>query len=381
MEPLPLGQEKQDDGARVAVSTIASVAALAGVGVGTVSRVLNDSKAVSGSTRMRVLEAIAALDYEPSAAARALSTGRTSTIGIVAPFLTEPSVVERLRGATRRLAEAGYQVTLFDVQRPEQGESALRSLSVKGRVDGLLVVSLQPSAAQLERLAAAGIPVVLVDRRADGAPGVFIDDEAGGRLATEHLIGLGHRRIAFVGDLEGGPFGFTSSEARRRGYEAALRDAEIKRRPLLVRRGPHRRDAARAATRELLALPDPPTAVFAASDHQALGVIEGAESAGVDVPERLSVVGFDDIELARYCGLTTIAQPLEDSGARGAEMLLAALDGAAPRPHELRLELQIRSTCSPLVGSKTHTEESRPIRPRLLNGMMRESQAILRGRA
>ena len=363
------------------MSTIASVAALAGVGVGTVSRVLNDSEAVSCTTRMRVLEAIAALDYEPSAAARALSTGRTSTIGIVAPFLTEPSVVERLRGATRRLAAAGYQVTLFDVQRPEQGESALRSLSVKGRMDGLLVVSLQPSPAQLQRLVAAGIPVVLVDRSVAGAPSVFIDDEAGGRLATEHLIGLGHRRIAFVGDLEGGPFGFTSSEARRRGYEEALRQAEIERRSQLVRRGPHRRDAARAATRELLALPDPPTAVFAASDHQALGVVEGAQSAGVDVPGRLSVVGFDDIELARYCGLTTIAQPLEDSGARGAEMLLAALDGGAPRSHELRLELQIRSTCSPLVGSKTHTEESRPTRPRLLNGMMRESQAILRGRA
>jgi DNA-binding LacI/PurR family transcriptional regulator len=363
------------------LSTIASVAALAGVGVGTVSRVLNDSEAVSGSTRMRVLEAIAALDYEPSASARALSTGRTATIGIVAPFLTEPSVVERLRGATRRLVAAGYQVTLFDVQRPEQGESALRSLTVKGRVDGLLVVSLQPSAAHLARLAVAGIPVVLVDRRAAGAPGVFIDDEAGGRLATEHLIGLGHRRIAFVGDLEGGPFGFTSSEARRRGYEAALRDAGIGPRPQLVRRGPHRRDAARAATRELLALPEPPTAVFAASDHQALGVVEGAESRSVTVPERLSVVGFDDIELARYCGLTTVAQPLEESGARGADMLLSALDGRAPRSRELRLDLQIRSTCARLAGGNMHTEESRHTHPRLLNGMMRESRAILRGRA
>ena len=102
---------------------------------------------------MRVLEAIEALEYEPSAAARALSTGRTCTVGVLAPFFTEPSVVERLRGVTRRLASSGYQVTLLDVERPEQGDAAFSSLAVKGRVDGLLVVSLPPTAAQLERLA------------------------------------------------------------------------------------------------------------------------------------------------------------------------------------------------------------------------------------
>jgi LacI family transcriptional regulator len=354
------------------LSTIASVAALAGVGVGTVSRVLNDSTAVSGSTRMRVLEAIDALEFEPSAAARALSTGRTCTVGVLAPFFTEPSVVERLRGVTRRLASSGYQVTLFDVQRPEQGEAAFASLAVKGRIDGLLVVSLPPTGAQLERLHAAGIPVVLVDRRLEGTPCVFTDDEAGGRLATRHLLDLGHERIAFVGDTENGPFGFTSSEARHAGYEAALGAAGIAPRPELVRLGPHRRDAARTATAELLALAAPPTAIFAASDHQALGVLEAATMAGVEVPERLSVIGFDDVELARYCGLTTVAQPLEASGARGAELLLEALAGGAPRSRELRLDLQVRSTTAPPAGDRTNTVESRSMRTRLLNGMMRE---------
>jgi len=358
------------------VSTIASVAALAGVGVGTVSRVLNDSGAVSGSTRMRVLEAIEALEYEPSAAARALSTGRTQTIGVLAPFFTEPSVVERLRGVTRRLAAAGYQVTLFDVERPEQATTAFRSLAGKGRVDGLLVVSLPPTAAQLERLRAAGVPVVLVDGQAEGAPGVYTDDVAGGRIATEHLLELGHERIAFLGDTEGGPFGFTSSEARRRGYEAALEDAGLPVRRQLIRTTPHRRDAARASTHELLALGAPPTAIFAASDHQAMGVLDAAAGIGVDVPERLSVIGFDDIELARYCGLTTVAQPLEASGARGADLLLEALAGGEPRSQELRLELQVRNTTAAPAGSSTHAVESRPVRTRLLNGMMRESQAI-----
>jgi DNA-binding LacI/PurR family transcriptional regulator len=221
------------------------------------------------------------------------------------------------------------------------------------------------------------VPVVLVDRRAEGAPSVYIDDEAGGRLATEHLLELGHRRIAFVGDLEDGPFGFTSSAARRRGYEAALRDAGVEPRRGLVRLGPHRRDAARAATRDLLALAEPPTAVFAASDHQALGAVEAARAAGLEVPRRLSVIGFDDVELARYCGLTTVAQPLEESGALGAEALLTTLAGGTPRSVELRLELQARTTTAPSPGnSSTHVEESRHTRTRLLNGMMRESQAI-----
>jgi DNA-binding LacI/PurR family transcriptional regulator len=263
-------------------------------------------------------------------------------------------------------------VTLFDVERPEQGDTALRSLAVKGRVDGLLVVSLAPTGAQLERLRTAGVPVVLVDRRLEGATAVFTDDEAGGRLATEHLLALGHERIAFVGETENGPFGFTSSEARRHGYEAALRGAGITPRPEYRRTAPHRRDAARVATHELLALAVPPTAVFAASDHQALGVLEAATMTGVDVPERLSVIGYDDVELARYCGLTTVAQPLEASGARGAELLLDTLAGGEPRSQELRLELQIRSTTASPAGTSTNAVERRPMRTRLLNGMMRE---------
>ena len=358
------------------MSTIARVASLAGVGVGTVSRVLNDSGSVSASTRARVLEAITELEYEPSAAARALSTGRTLAIGVVAPFFTEPSVVERLRGVTHRLSGAGYQVGLYDVERPEQAEEILRSLAASRRVDGLLVVSLPPSPKQLERLETAKVPVVMVDRRVDGAWSVYTDDVAGGRMATEHLLELGHRRIAFLGDDEQSPFGFTSSRLRRQGFEEALGDAGLAPEPLLMRTAPHRRDAARQLAHELLRLPVPPTAVFAASDHQALGVLEAAESAGVPVPERLSVIGYDDVELARYTGLTTVSQPLEASGARGAELLLGALSGAPVRAEEMRLELRIRDTTGPAAGGGTYVKESQSMRTPLLNGMMRESEPV-----
>jgi LacI family transcriptional regulator len=242
------------------LTTIARVAALAGVGVGTVSRVLNDSGAVSPATRRRVQEAIDALDYEPSAAARALATGRTLAIGIVAPFATRPSVIERLRGAAQHISAAGYQLVLLDVDRPEHVAGAVRSVAVKGRFDGLLVISLPLGESAVSRVRSAGIPLVLIDRQESGLAGVHIDDKAGGRLAAEHLLGLGHVRIAFLGDDESNPYGFDSSARRRAGYEAALRDAGVEVRPELVVTGPHGRSVACTLAMQLLALPHPPSA-------------------------------------------------------------------------------------------------------------------------
>jgi LacI family transcriptional regulator len=324
------------------VATISEVARQAGVGVATVSRVLNGSPAVRDETRRRVLDAIADLGYAPNPAARALSTGRTLSIGVVAPFFTRPSVMERLRGVSHVLAGAGYRLVLFDVERPGQDWDLFRSLP--GGLDGLLSISLCPPDADLDRFEAAGMPVVLVDHPHDRVATVYTDDVAGGRLATEHLLELGHRRIAFLGDFEHNYHGFTSSAMRRAGYEHALEAAGAELDEELVWRAPHGREQARALTRELLRSAEPPTAIFAASDTQAVGVLEAAETLGVDVPGDLSVVGYDDIEVARYAGLTTVAQPLEESGARGAELLLAALDGGGIDGEQLPVELVIRTT-------------------------------------
>lgn len=327
------------------MATIAEVAREAHVGVATVSRVLNGSPAVRDQTRRRVLDAIARLGYAPNAAARALSTGRTGAVGVVAPFFTRPSVIERLRGVARVLAAADHRLVLFDVERP--GDDAFRTLPAGGGLDGLLTVSLCPPEEELDRFAAAGLPVVLVDHRHDRLPAVFTDDVAGGRLATEHVLELEHERIAFVGDGEDTDYGFRSSAERRRGYQAALVAAGLAPDPALVRRGPHGREAAAELTASLLAAPEPPTAIVAASDTQAVGALEAAAAAGVRVPAELSVVGYDDIELARYAGLTTVAQPLEESGARGAELLLAALEGAAAPGRQLEVELVVRGTTGP----------------------------------
>lgn len=328
---------------------IADVAARAGVGIATVSRVLNERVNVAPATRERVLEAIRALEYRPSSVAQNLSLKRTLVIGVVLPFLTEASPIERVRGVVTALASSPYDLALYDVESADRQRRAFRLLADSHRTDGLLVVSLIPPDQEIRRLEAESIPCVLIDARHDGLPSVLIDDVAGGELAARYLLELGHRRIAFIGDKPADPFRFKSSRDRTTGYERALASADVPIRPEYVREGTQSRHLARSIAEELLRLPEPPTAVFAASDVQALGVLEAARGLGIDVPGELSVIGFDDIEIASYAGLTTVRQPLFDSGRRGAELLLEALAGEPPSAHveTLPLDLVVRGTTRP----------------------------------
>ena len=319
-------------------ATIRDVAGRAGVSVATVSRVINDSAPVNPETRTRVLAAIEALDFRRSATARNLSIGRSQGIGVIAPFFTTPSVVERLRGVVGGLARRGYDLLLFDVEAPEHRADAMRDFARHDRLDGLIVISLPLSDEEVERLGRDGLPVVLVDVAHSRLPHVVIDDVDGGRLATEHLLAKGHRRIGFIGDVAENPFGFTSSERRRDGYELALRTAGIEPSSDLVQLGAYGLDEARPLAEALLRRDDPPTAIFAASDMQAIGVLRCARALGLRVPHDLAVIGFDDIDVAGILELTTVRQHLWDSGARAAERLLHAIedgDGAEPvRPLE-----------------------------------------------
>jgi LacI family transcriptional regulator len=323
--------------------TIADVARRAGVGVGTVSRVVNGSPQVRPATRERVLAAIDDLDFRPSRTARSLSLGRTHSIGVVVPLVTNPSAVARLGGFISVVGTSAYDLVLFDVEQPAQRDEQLRRLARGGIADGVLIVSLAPTDAQVRRFAASGTAVVLLDVAHPQLPHVVIDDVEGGRLATRHLLELGHRRIGYVGDA---PTGFGWGSDRRRGFEEALAGEGVPPDAALVREGPHGRAAARELAAELLALPDPPTAVFAASDVQALGVLDAAREADVPVPARLSIVGFDDLELAEVAGLTTVRQPLRESGVRAATLLLERIEGRQDGPHRevLPLTVVVRDT-------------------------------------
>jgi LacI family transcriptional regulator len=333
------------------VFTIADVAERAGVGASTVSRVLNGGQ-VSGRARTRVLAVMKELDYRPSASARSLVTGSTGTLGLVIPFFTHPSAIERVRGVLAAVGDTEYELVVCNVATPAQRDEYLGRRAPLDRSDGLLIVSLAPRDDEAEAFVRAGAPVVLLDARHPRLPSVLTDDVAGGTLATRHLIELGHERIAFVGDRPDPGFGFVASGRRREGYRLALGLAGLRHGEELEREGPHGRDVAHRLTRELLSLPEPPTAIFAASDTQALGVLEAAGFEGFDVPGDLSVVGFDDIEVAPYVGLTTVHQPLEESGRRGVERLVAALrdEDARAREERLELELKVRRTTAPPRG-------------------------------
>ena len=330
--------------------TIADVAADAGVGVGTVSRVLNGGDQVRAATLRAVQDSIDRLGYRPSHAAAALVRGTPRTVAVVVAHMTRPSTVVRVASALAALAEQGYDTIVCNVDTPAQRDRHLESLLPTHRADGVLAISLPLSSAQLAQFGRAGVTLVSVDAVAPGVPQTIIDDVAGGRLATGHLIGLGHRRIGFVGDLAfvrpPAGLGFTSSAHRLRGYRQALAEAGIGFEPSLVRRGRH--DAAVAAEHatQLLRAPDPPTAIFAASDTQAAGVLAAAELLGVHVPGQLSVVGFDDIESAAFLGLSTVRQPLARSGTEGAQRLCALLRGERlpVRRSELPLELVARTS-------------------------------------
>jgi LacI family transcriptional regulator len=314
---------------------IRDVAARAGVGVGTVSRVLNDAPGVAAPTRARVRAVMKELGYRPSSTARNLSLGRTQTLGVVAPFFTSPSVVERLRGIDDVVGESPYDLTMFNIETREQRRTALRRIARRERVDGVIIISLPLTASELRALERDGLPAVLVDVGTSILPHVAIDDVEGGAIAGRHLLEAGHRRVAFVGDVKDESFGFASSEHRLEGFRAALVEAGVALPAACVKRGPFGRESAGRLTRQLLELRHRPTAIFAASDVQAFGVLDAAARAGLAVPEDLSVIGFDDIELAAAIGLTTVRQPLRESGRIGARLLLQALDGGAAVPAAL----------------------------------------------
>lgn len=321
--------------------TIYDVAKHAGVGVGTVSRVLNNSPQVSEPTRRKVLASIQELNYRPSPIAQRLSLRKTFTVGVIAPFFTRPSFVERLRGVEASLNESGYDLVLYNVETAAKRDACFRELPASHRFDGLLIFALPPTDEDVERFEQSGIPVVLVDTCHPALSCVVVNDVRGGYVATRHLLDLGHTRIAYISDYLETPFRFTSSLHRYRGYRQALREAGIDYREEYFRCAEHGQEHARDMTRQLLNLPEPPTAIFAASDTQAIGAMEAIRERGWSVPQDIALVGYDDIEISRYLGLTTIRQPLFETGVRGTELLLQTISGHIPEPRRIELALTL----------------------------------------
>lgn len=330
-------------------ATIHDVAKHAGVGIGTVSSVLNDSRPVLEATRQKVLTAIAELDFMPNPMGRRLSMGKTQTVAVVIPFFTGPSQGERFRGVMSVIAASDYDINLFSFETVPQRDKILQKVLHHGQVDGLLIFSINPTESDLRRIYRENLPTVLVEVDNPNLSRIVRDDVTAARRATQYLIDLGHRKIGYLGDYLDDPFGFPFSRHRYLGYCQALETAGIPIRPAYQRQGGSSREEGRQMAIELLSLPDSPTAIFAYSDVHALGIIEAAGDLNLDVPGDLSIIGYDDIAPADFVRLTTIRQQLFESGWQGIHLLLKliAKPGTPPIKLELPTELVVRQTTAP----------------------------------
>lgn len=335
----------------MAKATIKDVAKKAGVGVGTVSRVINNSSAVSQKTRQKVNIAIEALNYAPNETARRLSLGKTYTVAVIAPFFTRPAFVQRIRGLESTFANSEYDFIIYNVDNYASRDKYFKMLSRPKRNDGLLVMSIIPEEGHAQMLLKSGIPTIFVDAEHSAFSHVIINDLDGGYQATKHLIELGHCRIGMVSDhLVKTPFNYRSVFARYQGYKNALNEAGLPIREEYFMSCGVNKDAAKETAVKMLTLPTPPTAIFAYSDTHAFGVLQAAELLGIKIPDELSVIGYDDIELSEYLHLTTMRQKLFDAGAIGAELLLKQLSGQLNTAQTVNLDAELvvrRTTAQP----------------------------------
>ena len=321
--------------------TIYDVAKRAGVSITTVSRILNTPDKVNFETRQKVNTAIDALGFVPKAEARARAMQHTGRIGVISPFFTAPSFIQRLRGIAETLSPENYELVIYTVDSNDRLEGYLSSLPLTGNLDGLIILSLPVDDAQLRRLIDNGLPTVLIEYPHPKLNCVEIDDVEGGYMATTYLLKKGHRRIAFLGDTDLPEYSIHPVSLRLTGFRRALKEARIKLPETFVRLAPYSQEQTRKVAKELLNLPEPPTAIFAATDFQALGVLKAARQLDIKVPEKLAVIGFDDLDLAEYADLTTISQHLDESGRLAVEILLSQIESPSRPPRHVKLPLTL----------------------------------------
>jgi DNA-binding LacI/PurR family transcriptional regulator len=308
--------------------SIKDIARAADVSHSTVSRALSDSPLVSAETKARIRRLADDMGYSPDAQARSLVMGRTLTLGVVVTTITDPFIAEVVQGIESTAHNYGYSVILASSNsEPEREIAAVEMLRSK-RVDGVIVTSSRVGALYQGHLEQLDVPVVLVNSRSKQrwsyAYSINVDNRHGGCLATEHLLGLGHHRVAYVS----GASEHSDDLERQAGYRQALAETGIAFDPALVVPGTGRAGAGERAFPALMAAVKPPTAVFCYNDMTAIGLLRAARQAGVSVPHDLAVVGFDDIPLATYVhpSLSTVAQPKPEMGELAVEMVLTLME-------------------------------------------------------
>ncbi|SDX55479.1 transcriptional regulator, LacI family [Arthrobacter sp. yr096] len=336
---------------------IKDVAERAGLSVATVSRALSGKGHVSPTSRERARAAAAELGFVLSYHASSLASGRTHNVGLVVPSVHRWFFSAVIEGASAALLEAGYDLTLYNIgENPEHRHSVFSDFLLRKRVDAVIAVSLELSESEIQQLHAMHRPIVGIGGPLPGASTIRIDDAAIARKATNHLLGLGHSKIAHITGNEAYDQDFQLPGTRRSGFEQAMNDAGCPVRPEWIVSADFTIEGAYAAARQLLAsAPERPTAVFAASDEMAIGTILAARDFGLRIPEDLSVMGIDGHDLGNVMGLTTIDQDAKGQGALAVRTLLGAITkdvALEPADTEHPTKLVVRtSTAVPKVSA------------------------------
>lgn len=326
-------------------ATIADVARVAGVSTATVSRALRDHPYVATETRRKVLDAVTRLRYVANPNASRLASGSTGTIGLIAPVLTSWYTSELLAGVEEVLSEAGHDLLIGSAS-TRQRESMFRGdVQFHQRVDGIILVDVFCSEEGAVRLAAMGVPVVVLGERLQSVTSVAVDNAAGAALAADHLVAAGHREIALVDGQSHIDVAHNVPTERSAGFLGALRRHGRDLDPSLRADGGFSIAGGRAAMHRLLDAPTRPTAVFLMSDEMAFGALQAIRERGLTPGHDIAVVGFDDHPVAESVGLTTVRQHVREIGRTGGRLMMERVDGETTTRHVAApLELVVRES-------------------------------------
>lgn len=304
---------------------IEDVAKAAGVSTATVSRALRGLIHVSPQTRERVLNVAKEMNYSISVTASRLATGKTNSIGVVAPYINRWYFSEVINGIEASLREASFDLLLYNFSQLNNRERLFHHQLLQNRVDALIVISLPPTKEELDSMLSLGVPVSLIGTHHSLCASVAIDDVASAKIATQHLINQGHSNIGLISGLPNEPLSFKVPQDRRLGFMQVIEENSLKWSSEKEAFGDFTLRSGERAMDQLLAKPNRPTAVFVASDEMAFGAMRAIKRHGLRIPEDISIIGFDGHDMADFLELTTIEQPVQTIGELAAWALIEQL--------------------------------------------------------
>jgi DNA-binding LacI/PurR family transcriptional regulator len=321
--------------------TIYDVAKKAGVSITTVSRVLNNSRLANDATRRRVMHAVGQLGFVPKAEASLRARKHVGIVGVVLPFFTSPSYVQRMRGVAAGLNGGEFELAVYTVKDRAQLDGYLSVLPLWRRLDGLILMSMPLDAKRTAHLQAHGMEAVCIEFGNPQFCSIEVDNLEGGKMAARHLIERGRRRFAFIGETGIPDHIVHLSDLRLQGFVQGLRAGGIDLPEAYISRRPYSREGVVEQATEILDLEPSPDAVFAYSDLHAAEILKVARRRGLRIPEDLSIIGFDGTDLADYLHMTTIDQQLDESGRLAAEQLISRIREHDRPLQNIRLQLNV----------------------------------------